>query len=375
MTAPVTDPAAPPTAPPTRVPWRGVWGLVAAVAAGATLLTLAPIERPAAPVTDRVPPERAWPGVQRADLPGAVPDGPRYQPLHFTDARTSVGTAVSPDGSRLRLVRRAADGALRELRSLPLGRNPQFTAVTAAGDDLAWAELVEGQPTRVWAVDLRADAAPRPLAADAGNVLFFDSQYDMVIADGRVHWAAGSPDGRDTEIRSVPLAGGPVDVRTERGAWALTAWPWLVNGVAEQSGTTTLRNLATGVARRVQTGPTELVSCSPAWCRVTVTAGTDQARIDVMRPDGTERRRVAGGRVSAALTDVVPLDRFEVVAEPDPNIDLTGTHRLLVHDLVRRTTVSLGAGANAAVYRGGVLWWSTGDRDALVWHTLDLRTA
>ena len=32
------------------------------------------------------------------------------------------------------------------------------------------------------------------------------------------------------------------------------------------------------------------------------------------------------------------------------------------------------AAADLAATKDGVLWWSTGTRDAAVWHTLDLRT-
>jgi hypothetical protein len=36
--------------------------------------------------------------------------------------------------------------------------------------------------------------------------------------------------------------------------------------------------------------------------------------------------------------------------------------------------VDVAAGVDGAFSRAGVLWWSTGDQDSIVWHTLDLRT-
>jgi hypothetical protein len=47
---------------------------------------------------------------------------------------------------------------------------------------------------------------------------------------------------------------------------------------------------------------------------------------------------------------------------------------LLVYDIGTRRTVDVSAAVSAAFSRGGVLWWSTGDQDSIVWHTVDLRT-
>ncbi|HEU4349027.1 MAG TPA: hypothetical protein VFR35_14715 [Actinoplanes sp.] len=51
----------------------------------------------------------------------------------------------------------------------------------------------------------------------------------------------------------------------------------------------------------------------------------------------------------------------------------TGEEGLLVHDLGTGRTVDLSASASGAFIRNGVVWWSTGDQDHLVWHTVDLR--
>jgi hypothetical protein len=351
------------------------WGLVGALAAASIVIFLSP-GGPRPPPVGRMTPTSAWPHVQRADMPGTVPDGPAYRPLFFLDARVSVGTAPAPDGAHARLLLRGADGAIRELRRLPLERNPQFTAFTAAGDELVWAESDDAGPTRLWAVDVHTAAPAREVTADTGNALFYYSQYDIVAADGRVYWAAAAPGvGTDTEVRSVALTGGPVDVRTESGTWALTAWPWLVNGVADAIGVTRLRNLLTHDEIGVTSAGTELTACSPTWCRQMVMSEQGPVRFDLAHPDGTARRRVAGSTAGAAITDVAPLDRFEAFVEPDANSDLTGTQRLLVYDLATRRTVDLGPGTRDVLFRGGVLWWSTGDRDSPLWHAIDLRTA
>jgi hypothetical protein len=147
-----------------------------------------------------------------------------------------------------------------------------------------------------------------------------------------------------------------------------------VDGAGDRTGTTRLRNPVTLRDVEVESSGAELTSCSPAWCRVLVITGEGVARIDEMRPDGSDRRRIAGSEATAAVTDVAVLDRFEVLAEPRPDSDLTGTEGLVLHDLAERRTVELSAAVDGAFSRNGVLWWSTGDQDTMVWHTLDLRT-
>jgi len=83
--------------------------------------------------------------------------------------------------------------------------------------------------------------------------------------------------------------------------------------------------------------------------------------IDVMRPDGTGRRRIAGGRASASTADVALRDRFEVLSEGD---------RLLLYDLAKRRMLLVAGQARDVFARGGVLAWSAGPS----WRALDLRT-
>ncbi len=356
-----------------RRTWAGAAGLVVALAAGAVLLLTGtgPDDPPPAA---RAALATAWPQAQRAEMAGNLPDGPIFQPGIFPDARTAVGTAPSPDGASVRLLLRGPGEQLREWRRVPLAGNPAFDNITAAGDQVVWTESSDTSGVQVWAADVRTGAARR-LTADTGNAVFYGSQHDLVVADGRVHWIAAGPDGEKvTEIRSVPLTGGDVTVREEPGVWALTAWPWLTDGAGDQTGTTVLRDLTSNREIRVGTTGAELTTCGPAWCRVMVMGSQGLARIDVMHPDGSARKRIAGGGARAAVPDVAVLDRFEILSEPRPDSDLTGTEALLVHDIATGRTVDLSPAVDGAFSRGGVLWWSTGDLDSIVWHTLDLRT-
>jgi hypothetical protein len=344
--------------------------LILALGAAAALVLL-PLRNDEPTPAARAALATVWPDAQRAEFSANLADGPIFHPGLFLDARTAIGTAPAPSGDRLRLLVRNADGTVRELRRRPLAGNPVFDAFATDGTTVAWTESVDGRRTEIWAATVPGPA--RRLTADTGNVLSYGSQYDLVVADGAVHWAAADGDVQ-TEIRSVPVAGGPVSVRAEPGVWSLTTWPWLVDGAGDRTGTTRLRNPVTLRDVEVESSGAELTSCSPAWCRVLVITGEGVARIDEMRPDGSDRRRIAGSEATAAVTDVAVLDRFEVLAEPRPDSDLTGTEGLVLHDLAERRTVELSAAVDGAFSRNGVLWWSTGDQDTMVWHTLDLRT-
>lgn len=348
--------------------------LAVAFAAAGVLLVSSPGDGPPAPpgrVT--VAAADAWPNAQRATLSGELADGAAFVPGHFLDARTAVGTAPSPDGRSLRLVVRNEDGSARELRSLPRDRGPGYGSFASSDRELVWVESADGSLPHLWVADLRDPAAPaRKLTADLGGGVFSGSAYDLVIHDGRVWWAA-VPGGADsTEIRSVPLTGGPPAIRTEKGVWSLSAWPWLTDG-SDQTSTARLRNTETKRDVEVDSGSgTELLTCSPAWCRVTVVGTGGISRIDLMRHDGSQRTTVADGPLGAVGTDVAVLDRFELLfaagAAPD---DRTA---LLVHDIAGARTVQVSPAVDGAFSRAGMLWWSTGEGDAIIWHTLDLRT-
>jgi hypothetical protein len=314
----------------------------------------------------------AWPHAQRGNVSADLPDGTAYTPAWFLDARTSIGTARSRDGAFLRLVVCQADGSLRQLRRVPTRDFPSFPAVTVSGDVVVWAEGHGDRSPQLWMVDLRDGRPPRQVTDDTGEARFYQSEYDLVIADGRVRWVA-TADNDVTEVRSVALTGGRVQVTTEAGRWQLSAWPWLVDGATSASGSTMLRNVVTGRDVAVSPSRRAVTNCSPRWCRVVSLTG-DGYRIDLMQPDGTDRHKVAEGAVETAVVDVGALDRFEVYAETGGNAGLTGNVRLLIHDILRRRTVEISPAAVNIVYRGGVLWWSTGTQDLFLRHSLDLRT-
>ncbi|AEV83618.1 hypothetical protein ACWT_2823 [Actinoplanes sp. SE50] len=348
---------------------RNLLGLGVALAAGGALLFGAPVQTGA---PQPVALAAAWPAAQRGSVPSKLADGSEYTPGLFLDAKTSAGTVQSADTRQLRLVIRDGDGALTELRRVPAQHRTPFTALTAAGDTLVWVEGPQDKP-QLWSADRRHPASARMLTADLGAIQFFDSQNDLIVEDGRVHWAASAA-GNRTEFRSVPLAGGPVTVQRENGAWGLTGWPWAVDGHVAARGATTLRNLTTGQSIAVPTAARTVTACSPAWCRMVSINQDGWARIDLSHPDGSARRKVLDGNVATAITDVAVLDRFEVLAQVTAQSELSGNQQLLIYDLSNRHLVMVSPDAGNISYRAGVLWWSTGDQSSFVRNSLDLRT-
>jgi hypothetical protein len=363
-----------PQRPARRFGPTSVLVLAAAITAGGILLVSTPDGGPPPP-PGRVTSTAAWPDAQRATINGKLSDGSTFVPGHFLDARTAVGTAPGPDERSLRLVVRLVDGSSRELRSLPLDAGPAFGSFASSATELVWVESADGTPPAIWAADLRDARSPaRRLTTDTGAAVFNGSQYDLVVNGGAVFWAAVPAGARTTEIRSVPLAGGAVTVRTEPGAWTLSEWPWLTDG-SDQTSTARLRNPETGRDVEVNTGSgTELVTCGPAWCRVTVVGTGGINRIDLMRHDGSDRTAVADGTAGAVGTDVAILGRFELLFETRGGAEPDDRTALLVHDIAADRTVEVSPAVDGAFSRAGMLWWSTSDGDSLVWHTLDLRT-
>lgn len=411
-------------------------GLVVALVAAGGLLAYPQRETP--PVTTgRLSLEAAWPDARLGQFPGSLPDGRAFHPEAFLDVRTAIGTATSADGDAELLLRYDGTGEPRELRRLPTDQNPVYGTVTtvtdgttanaagtgpgsdattggngpastvgggstgstpgggstgsdagggsdgsdgsgsggsdgAGGVGVVWSESVDGGEVTLWGAAADGSGV-RQLTADTGNPVFSSSEHDLVVAGGRVWWAAAERDDA-TQLRSVALGGGPVRVREVPGAWSLTGWPWLADSSGDQPGTRTLREIASGREVPVASSPTELATCSAAWCRVLVLTSDDVARIDAMRPDGSQRRRIAGAGARAALNDVAALDRFELLSEPGPASDLTGEEGLLLYDLGTGRTVQLNPAVIGAFSRNGLAWWATGDQETPTWHVLDLRT-
>ncbi|MBL7261746.1 hypothetical protein JKJ07_46470 [Actinoplanes sp. LDG1-01] len=354
--------------------WTTAVALAVALAAGTALLVGNPRDDKPPVVPTRTGVQAAWPEAKRADMPAGLADGPLFSPTMFLDATTAIGTAPTPAGSEQRLLIRTGK-QVRELRRLTLTGNPQFEAFTASDGQVFWVESMTGSKTSLWAAAVSGGPA-RMLLADMGHAVFFGNQYDLVVADGQVHWTAAPSDAdKQTEVRSVPIGGGKATVRVEPGQWSMSAWPWLVDD-GSTSGEPRLRNLATRRDTPIAGGGAmDLLTCGPVWCRSMVMGEETLARIDLLRPDGSDRRKIAGGAAQAAITDVAVLDRFEILAEPGPDTDVTGAAALVVYDIATGRTVDVAANADGAFSRGGMLWWSTttGDEE-ITWHTLDLRT-
>lgn len=347
-------------------------GLIVALAAtSALVITGGSSEGEPAARSERLSMTAAWPTAKL----GTIPDLP-LRPLLFLDTATAVGTAPSEDDGFLRLLLRSADGSVRELRRLATADGPRFENPTVAGNDVVWTEFADGRPPEIWAASLRADSPARRLTADTGNAVFYGSEYELVPHDGRVYWTATPHDGATaTEIRSVALRGGKVRITRAPGQWTMAAWPWLDDGGSDGTGALLLRNMSTGREVTVPAAGGEFPACSPVWCRVLVLGDDGPVRLDLMRPDGSDRRQIAGRGIRSAVPDVAILDRFEILAETGPDSDVTGTAKLLVHDISSGNTVELASAANDARSRGGLVWWYTSGAGTAQWQVLDLRTA
>jgi hypothetical protein len=308
--------------------------LLAAVIAVAWLLilpepgqVLAPAEEPAASV---VP---TWLGPAPMTVPGTLIDGSQYQPRIFLAPDTSVGLAMRTDGALTGLVMRGPDGA-----------------------------------------NWRAGSPPSVITTDTGEAQFAGGQYDIVIQDGRVYWMAlVAGDTPVTELRSVALAGVRVDARRLDQEFALSAWPWVVSVGGGRGTPIDVVNLTTGERVVVATQTLELAACSAVWCRIGVLGQNRLVRIDLQRPDGSQRRRVAGSDATPTIADVTLLDRFVPLAT-DRGDGLAASTGLSLYDIDQDRIDLLAVGVANIQGRDGVLWWSTGIGDDLEWHALDLRT-
>lgn len=354
----------------------GLVGLILAVLAAGRLLTLPSPPTPAPAATGETTVTDLWPAAKVVRSSGRLSDGRAYTPWFHLDASTSVGTALTSDGTQLRLVVRtgAGDGAAeRELLRLPAGDNPQFNGFATAGDDLVFMVSANGDAATSASVLYRASwttGTADVLTRDTGAVIFFNSQYDVVIQDGKVHWAAAGEGLQVTDIKSVPIGGGTVSTRRIDGAYALSAWPWMTSAGGSQGNSVELRNLLTGERRYATGGTDEILNCGPVWCRVMlIGAGGLPARTDVMRPDGSDRKKMAAGTISSAVLDVALVDRFEVLAQTASS----GVLKLLLFDVPSARSAVLATGAATVQGRGPIVWWSTGSDEAVEWYALDLR--
>ncbi|MFG2044180.1 hypothetical protein [Dactylosporangium sp. NPDC048998] len=345
---------------------RPLIALAVALAAAGWLLTAVG----SAPST----PPSATPAAATASPPAPVvfsatlPDGAEYTPLFYAGATTSVGTALTPDGSADRLILRDRGGD-RELRRAPRDRYAQFLGFTAADGTLYWAESAADPDgtyeTRLWRAPLDGSSPPASLTADTGAAVFFDSEYDLVVADGRLHWVAAPPDdGARTELRSVALTGGRVTTASFEGRFRHTAWPWLLS--VDDQAPLVLANPQTGERRTVTRAAAETVVCTPVWCRSMVQLG-DRHIYDVLHPDGTARRRVPGD-LTAVTIDNALAGRYEIFTEAQG-----ATVRLVAYDIDAGVIRLLGTDIGVTTARAGVVWWADRPANPTAWKSLDLR--
>jgi hypothetical protein len=310
-------------------------------------------------------------------MPATLPDGSTYTPILVLDQTTSVGQTTSPDASTSSLVVVTAGGGVRVLQTHLVNYGGSYDGITATADRVFWMHTVsdaDGQAvSSVWSADLLT-GQPTMLTTDVGQPLFYDSQYDMQAVKGRLYWTSardGHPD--QTELRSIELTGGPVHVQTLRGFWQMTAWPWLVTAPTAPGAATQLSNLDTGVTTTANVPTNNDLTCGHIWCRM-ITGSAEATRTDLIRPDGSDRRRIGDANTTPMSSDVALLDRFEaVLTTATPGAPMT-VSRLDLYDIADGKPVLLDAAATGASARGNFVWWSTGDNETLAWHGLDLRT-
>ncbi|MFB9449022.1 hypothetical protein Dvina_35690 [Dactylosporangium vinaceum] len=319
--------------------------------------------------TPTPPPARA-PAVAAMEKPSVaisanLADGTDYTPLFYVTAPVSVGTAPTPDDTADRLLLRSPTGD-RELHRLAKGRYAQFLGFTAAAGRLYWAESSAlaggGYETRLWTAAVEGTDPPVSLTADMGAAVFFDSEFDLVVADGRVNWIAAAPDSDTrTELRSVAVTGGPVTTVAFAGRFRHTAWPWLLS--VDDAAPLVLADPLTGARRTVTKAAAESVVCTPTWCRSMVTAAGDRYLFDVRHPDGSARRRVPGN-LNAITVDAAIGGRYEIFTEYRNE-----RSTLVAYDLDTSTMQTLTENTGVSAARAGVVWWAEGGE----WRSVDLR--
>jgi hypothetical protein len=346
-----------------------------ALAAAGWLLTLPTPAAPHRPGTDWSLNE-AYANATVVNLYGYADGAWSYQPLAFADAHTSIGASLSPDSGGTRLIVVTDGTTTRVLRALGQRLAPQFLGLRIAGDTVVWLEQTAGSyghsDAVLWAGDWRTGTV-RELTRDIGEFTFYNAQDDLVVRDGRVYWtASGTGATPTTQIRSVALTGGPVEVRTVDGSWQQIGGTWLTTAVTGGAVRAEILDWASGRRRAVPDPPGALVSCTQVWCHAVV-LGTDAAtRIDVFDMNGNHHATAASGPVTAVLNDVALLDRWEIYGRStsgDP--DLT-TLQVLLYDIATGRLTLVADAADQITGRDGYLWWSSGGGDYVTWHMLDL---
>lgn len=345
-----------------------------AVVAIAGLLALPEPDRPGAPTRFAVVP--TWSGPMPMTVAGRLGDGQLFRPRAYVNPETSVGTAETSDGAFQRLVLRGPGDREVELRRVPSADLPQFDGFVVAGETLVWAESLSQSDqairTTLWRSNWSTGAKAALITSDAGEADFFGGQYDLVVQEKKVYWAAVASGGEHSEIRSVSITGGPVSVQRLDGLFGLSAWPWIIRG-GGRGAPVVLVNLTDGKRIEVPTKDSETATCNPVWCRMGVLEGSTVVRFDIQRTDGSQRRRMAGDEATPSIVDVALLDRFiPLTTDRGEEGDRVGVG-LSLYDITTGDTELVAIDVANIHGRDSMLWWSTGIDDELSWHAIDLR--
>jgi hypothetical protein len=361
--------------------WIGVGAGLAAIG---LLLGIPAPHRPAAPVpaasASPAGPTLAsvWPAAKPFTIPAVLPDGSTYTPTVVLDAHTSVGTVASADRLRTDLDLVPATGPVRVLQSQLVADGGSYDGIAFTADRLYWMHTVSDAAGKghvsLWTAP-RTGGPATQVSTDVGTPVFYGSAFDVQPVGDRLYWAATRPGHPDqTEIRSMPQAGGPVAVEIVAGAWAMSRWPWLVTAPSASDQPTRLQNLATGQTLTVKVPANKQVTCSPTWCRMIPDNAAQATETDLIRPDGSDLRVIDDGKAAAIASDVALLDRFEILMAVLNDTGSIPVSRLMLYDIARKRAVPVSPAATNAGGRGEFLWWATGDNETLAWHGLDLRT-
>jgi hypothetical protein len=348
-----------------RFPFRRVVPLVAGLAMVVWALALGePARPPAATQSPIVVP--TWSGPDTVDLSGALVDGSAYTPRLYVAADTSVGVAVAADGS-LRVVLARSPGSFTELHARPAADAAQVGGFAIAGDTVVWMETTT-RGSSLWRASLAAGGPAAQVTTDTGEISFSGLPTEVQLRDGEVRWTArASGSTPRTELRSVQVTGGRVSWDRVDGELLLSAPPWAVSVPGGPGSPVVLRNLDTDETTTLTPAPNEAATCSPTWCRNPVPGTAGLAGVDILRPDGTDRRTVAGPEATPTAADAVLLDRYVPLA-----IDRDDGVGLSVYDIDSGKLRQVALRAADVGGRGGILWWSTGLGTQLTWHALDL---
>jgi hypothetical protein len=305
------------------------------------------------------------------DIAGVLSDGSTYNPRLYLAADTSVGVATAPDGT-VRVVLARAAGKVTQLHSRPAADNAQVNGFAVDGAMLVWMETVNHSGTEpatsLWRANWSGEGAAAQVTSYVSDPAFAGYSTDVSLGGGNVQWTVAEGDSA-TEVWSVPVGGGSPSYRWIDGEYRLSSPPWLVSANSGPGNPVTLYNLDTGGKIPVAPGPTEAASCDPTWCRVTITGSGGLVGIDMMHPDGSQRRRISGSKSTPTIADPTLLGRYVPLAT-----DRTEGVGLELYDLTTGQTKLVAEHASGVAGRGGVLWWSTGVGSALAWHALDLAT-